>query len=167
MTKSHQGNDETKSEAQKLPAETTHAERARAMLALHRVGVLSTQSKKHKGFPFGSTMPYALDAAGRPLLLISAMAVHTKNLRADPHASLFLAAPEAQSDPLGSARLTLIGDAQPVPEEDLAEARAAYLTRHENAAQYVQFADFSFWRLNPIDLYFVGGFGAMGWVKAW
>jgi putative heme iron utilization protein len=144
--------------------ETSHAERARTMLSINRVGVLSTQSKKCKGFPFGSTMPYALNDAGRPLFLISAMAMHTKNLQADPRASLFVTVPEAQSDPLGAGRLTLIGNAESVPQSDLAAARAAYLSVHENAKYYVDFADFSFWRLNPIDLYFVGGFGVMGWV---
>lgn len=145
--------------------ETSYAERARTMLSLNEVGVLSTQSNKRKGFPFGSTMPYALNDAGRPLFLISAMAMHTKNLKADSHASLFVAAPEAQRDPLGAGRMTLMGNAQPVPEDDLAAARAAYLARHENAKYYVDFADFSFWCLNPVDLYFVGGFGVMGWVE--
>lgn len=146
-------------------AETTFAERARTMLSLNQVGVISTQSVKCKGFPFGSTMPYALDAIGRPLFLISAMAMHTKNLSEDPRASLFVTDPTANLDPLGAGRLTLVGAAEPVPDEDLTEARAAYLNRHENASYYVDFADFSFWRLNPIELYFVGGFGVMGWVQ--
>jgi putative heme iron utilization protein len=145
--------------------ETSYAERARTILSLNQVGVLSTHSNKCEGFPFGSTMPYVLDDAGRPLFLISAMAMHTKNLQADRRASLFVTVPEAQSDPLGASRMTLIGKADPVPEADLAAARAAYLARHENAKYYVDFADFSFWRLNPVDLYFVGGFGVMGWVK--
>ena len=59
----------------------------------------------------------------------------------------------------------LLGNAETVPKDDLAAARAAYLTRHENASYYVDFADFSFWRLHPVDLYFVGGFGVMGWVE--
>ncbi len=109
-------------------------------------------------------MPYALDDVGRPLFLISSMAMHTQNLKADPHASLFVTTAEAQSDPLGAGRMTLMGNAEPVPEDDLAAARAAYLARHENASYYVDFADFSFWRLHPVDLYFVGGFGVMGWV---
>ena len=46
----------------------------------------------------------------------------------------------------------------------ISRRRAAYLSRHENAKYYVDFADFSFWRLNPVDLYFVGGFGVMGWI---
>ncbi len=144
--------------------ETTYAERARTMLSLNQVGVLSTQSKKLKGFPFGSTMPYALDEVGRPLFLISTMAIHTKNLQSDPHASLFVSVPEMHSDPLGAPRMTLIGRGEAVPTDDLAAVREVYLARHENARYYVDFADFSFWRLNPVDLYFVGGFGVMGWI---
>jgi len=165
MTKQRQHAYTTETEEPNPAPETSYAERARTMLSLNQVGVLSTQSNKRKGFPFGSTMPYALNDAGRPLFLISAMAMHTKNLKADPRASLFVSAPEAQSDPLGAGRMTLIGNAEPVPEDDLAAARAAYLARHENAKYYVDFADFSFWCLSPVDLYFVGGFGVMGWVE--
>ena len=166
MTQQRQHAYTTEPEDPNPAAETSYAERARTMLSLNQVGVLSTQSKRHKGFPFGSTMPYALGDAGRPLFLVSAMAMHTKNLQADPRASLFVTAAEAQSDPLGAGRLTLIGNAEPVPQNELAAARAAYLARHDNARYYVDFADFSFWRLNPIDLYFVGGFGVMGWVNS-
>lgn len=150
---------------EKNPApETSYAERARTMLALARVGVLSTHSEKHPGFPFGSTMPYALDEAGRPLLLISALAMHTRNLKANPRASLFVTGPDAAAEPLGAGRLTVLGAAEPVPADGLAAARAAYLARQEAARYYVDFSDFSFWRLEPAGLYFVGGFGVMGWV---
>ena len=165
MTEQRQHAYTTETEEPNPAPETSYAERARTMLSLNQVGVLSTQSNKCEGFPFGSTMPYALNDAGRPLFLISAMAMHTKNLQADPHASLFVTVPEAQSDPLGAGRMTLIGKAEPVPKDDLAAARGAYLARHENAKYYVDFADVSFWRLNPVDLYFIGGFGVMGWVE--
>jgi len=164
MTEQRQHAYTTDAEEPNPAPETSYAERARTMLFLHRVGVLSTHSKKQQGYPFGSTMPYALSDAGRPLFLISSMAMHTKNLQADPRASLFVTVPDAQSDPLGASRLTLLGNAEPVPQVDLAAARAAYLARHAGAKYYVDFTDFSFWRLNPIDLYFVGGFGVMGWV---
>lgn len=165
MTKQRQHGYTTEPEEMNPAPETSLAERARTMLSLNQVGVLSTHSEKCAGFPFGSTMPYALDESGRPIFLISAMAMHTKNLKADPRASLFVAAPEAQDDPLGAARMTLLGKAEQVPGDDVAVARAAYLDRHESAKYYVDFADFSFWRLAPIDLYFVGGFGVMGWVE--
>lgn len=146
--------------------ETSLAERARTLLHSSRLGVLSTHSQKCPGHPFGSTMPYAVDGRGRPLFLISGMAMHTQNLAADPKASLFVTTPEAQADPLGAARLTVVGAAAVIPEGELPEARAAYLALHENAKYYVDFKDFSFWRLETSDLYYVGGFGVMGWVEA-
>ena len=94
------------------------------------------------------------------------MAMHTQNLAQNARASLFITVPEAQTDPLGAARLTLVGSATKVPESDLESARGTYLARHENAKYYVDFKDFSFWRLDVIDLYFVGGFGVMGWMTS-
>ena len=60
----------------------------------------------------------------------------------------------------------MIGNAEPVPEDDVAGARERYLARHENSRYWVNFSDFRFFRLQPIDLYYVGGFGVMGWVEA-
>jgi putative heme iron utilization protein len=148
------------------PPEPTHAERVRTLLSLASTATLSTVSRKHAGFPFGSLMPYASDAAGRPIFLISSMAMHTQNLKNDPRCSLFVAQAAPDGDPLGAARATLVGNATPVPEEELPSVREAYLARHENSRYWVDFNDFSFFRLQPIDLYYVGGFGVMGWVNA-
>ncbi len=146
--------------------EPTYAERVRTLLSLTSIATLSTLSRKHAGFPFGSLMPYALDAAGRPIFLISNMAMHTQNLKADPRASLFIEQTGADGDPLGAARATLLGNVEPVPQADLASAREQYLARHPNSHYWVDFADFNFFRLQPIDVYYVGGFGVMGWVEA-
>jgi hypothetical protein len=135
-------------------------------MTLVPVATLSTLSRKHPGFPFGSLMPFALDSAGRPTFLISNMAMHTQNLKEDPRCSLFVGQASADGDPLGAARATLVGHATPVPEQDLASVRQQYLARHENSRYWVGFSDFSFFRLQPVDLYYVGGFGVMGWVDA-
>jgi heme iron utilization protein len=148
------------------PLEPSHAERVRTLLSLAPIATLSTLSRKHSGFPFGSLMPFALDAAGRPIFLISSMAMHTQNLNNDPCCSLFVAQAAADGDPLGAARATLMGNAELVPATDIASVREIYLTRHENSRYWVDFNDFSFYRLQPIDLYYVGGFGVMGWVEA-
>lgn len=147
-------------------AEPSHAERVRTMLAMASVGTLSTVSRKHAGFPFGSLMPYALDGAGRPIFLISNMAMHTQNLKGDPRASLFVGPAGADIDPLGAARATLVGRAEQVPAEGVAEARELYLARHPQSRYWVGFTDFGFFRLEPVELYYVGGFGVMGWVEA-
>jgi len=146
--------------------EPTLAERARTLLSLVPTGTLSTLSRKHSGFPFGSLMPFALDSAGRPIFLISNMAMHTQNLKEDPRCSLFVGQASAHEDALGAARATLVGHAAPVPEQDHASVRQQYLARHENSRYWVDFSDFSFFRLQPVDLYYVGGFGVMGWVEA-
>src|ERR1700758_1928709 len=80
-------------------AEPSFAERARTLMHLGRVGSLSTLSRKRPGFPFGSVMPYALDQTGRPIFLISTMAMHTQNLLADPRASLLVSHSHAEVDP--------------------------------------------------------------------
>ena len=111
-------------------------------------------------------MPYALDESGRPLFLISTMAMHTHNLQADPRASLLVTQPDWSGDPLAAGRLTLMGEAHRLDGAGVADARAAYLARHERAAYWVDFDDFGFWRLDVLDVYFVGGFAAMDWVTA-
>ena len=146
--------------------EPSYAERVRTLLSLTAVATLSTLSRKHTGFPFGSLMPYALDAAGRPIFLISNMAMHTQNVKADARASLFVDQTDADGDPLGAARATLLGNVDLVPQSELAVARELYLARHPNSQYWVDFADFNFYRLQPIDVYYVGGFGVMGWVEA-
>ena len=146
--------------------EPTYAERARTLAHLGHTGTLATLSRRHPGHPFASVMPYALEDAGRPLFLISAMAMHTQNLEADPRASLLVTQPGWDGDPLAAGRLTLMGDARRVPDADAAAARDRYLARHERARYWVDFEDFGFWRLEVADLYFVGGFAAMDWVTA-
>src|SRR5271169_6666032 len=146
--------------------EPSFAERARTLMHLGRIGSLSTLSRKQPGFPFGSLMPYGLDNQGRPIFLISTMAMHTQNLQADPRASLFVTEPDASGDPLGSSRVTLIGNALKIPEPELAVARNAYLTGYPDSKYWVDFEDFFFYRLDVIDVYYVGGFGVMGWVAA-
>jgi heme iron utilization protein len=147
-------------------AEPTFAERVRTLVHVGRVGSLSTLSRKQEGFPFGSVMPYGLDDGGHPIFLISTMAMHTQNLQAEPRASLLITQPESSGDPLGSSRVTLLGNVSPVPVVDVAEARSLYLTRHANSKYWVDFDDFSFYRMDVIDVYYVGGFGVMGWVSA-
>jgi putative heme iron utilization protein len=159
------------SDAPSVPV-PTYAERARTLAYLVRSGSLATLSRKHAGHPFASVMPYALDEQGQPLVLVSSMAIHTQNLQADPRASLLVTQPIANAegreagDPLAAARLTLLGEARPLSSPDRERARGAYLSRHPRAAYWVDFDDFSFWRLDVKDVYFVGGFAEMDWVTA-
>jgi hypothetical protein len=111
-------------------------------------------------------MPYGLDDQGRPIFLISTMAMHTQNLQADPRASLLVTQDDGSGDPLGASRVTLVGNVQRIPAPEIAEARKLYLARYENSKYWVDFEDFSFYRMEVVDVYYVGGFGVMGWVSA-
>jgi len=146
--------------------EPSFAERAHTLVYLGRMGSLSTLSRKQLGFPFGSVMPYGLDDHGRPIFLISTMAMHTQNLQADPHASLLVTQKDTEGEPLGASRVTLLGNVLKVPKPELAEARALYLEHHANSKYWVDFEDFTFYRMDVVDVYYVGGFGVMGWVSA-
>jgi putative heme iron utilization protein len=95
------------------------------------------------------------------------MAMYTQNLQADPRASLLVAEQETDGEPLGASRVTLVGNILLAKNTELAEARKLYLDRHANSKYWVDFEDFSFYRMNVVDIYYVGGFGVMGWVSAW
>jgi heme iron utilization protein len=109
-------------------------------------------------------MPYALLEDASPLFLISGMAIHTQNVLADPRASLLVMQSGSGSDPLGSPRATLLGSATRVESTDA--IRSVYLERHPSSKYWIDFSDFSFFRLDVSEIYFVGGFGVMGWVAA-
>ena len=108
-------------------------------------------------------MPYAADELGRPVCFISSMAMHTQNLHEDGRASLLITQPDPSGDPLGAARVTLLGTAAEVPA---AEVRDLYLSRYENAKYWQEYSDFAYYRLEVSSVYFIGGFGVMGWVPA-
>src|SRR5262245_56663699 len=117
--------------------EPTFAERARTLVHQGRTGTLATLSRRHPGHPFASIMPYALDADGRPLFLISSMAMHTQNLAGDGRASLLVTQPGATGDPLASGRVTLMGRAERLDRNAAGDVRAAYLAAHANAVYWV------------------------------
>jgi putative heme iron utilization protein len=73
---------------------------------------------------------------------------------------------DAGGDALGASRVTLVGNGLPIPQSEVAEARKLYLARYVNSKYWVDFEDFSFFRMEVVDIYYVGGFGVMGWVSA-
>jgi putative heme iron utilization protein len=152
------------SEGHPLP-EPSHAELARTLVAATNRGVLSTVALDPPGYPFGSVATYALDELGRPVVFISTMAPHTKNVVADPRASLLVAEPVVPgSDPLAAGRATLVGDLGPVDGRERAAVRELYLAANPASAPYMDFADFGFWRLEVRSVRYVGGYGRMSWV---
>jgi putative heme iron utilization protein len=147
--------------------EPTHAERARTLVAGTNRGILSTLALDPAGYPFGSVATYAIDDAGRPIVFVSTMAEHTRNAAADPRASLIVteAFPEG-SDPLAAGRVTLIGDLLEVGDDERPAVRDRYLAENPASAYYIDFGDFSFWRLEVRSVRYVGGYGRMSWVEA-
>jgi hypothetical protein len=139
------------------------AEAVRTLLREARHGLLSTVGLEPAGFPFGSLVQVGSTAAGEPLLLVSRLAQHTKNLAADGRASLLLLAPGA-ADPMQAPRATLVGRARPLEGPAEAEARGRFLALHPDALRYLEL-DFRLWALAPEEARFVGGFGAAAWVS--
>ena len=74
--------------------------------------------------------------------------------------------PDRGGGPCGASQVTVIGNVLPLSKVDVAQGRTLYLARHENSKYWVDFEDFSFYRLEVVDVYYVGGFGVMGWVTA-
>lgn len=138
------------------------AELARTLVAHRRTATLSTLTDA--GFPYGSVVSYAADDVGAPVLLISDMAEHTVNARADDRVSMLVAEQGDDGDPLGRARLTLVGRMRVLNEPG--ELRDRYLAMHPYAAYYADFTDFAFWRMTVDECRYVGGFGHMSWVTA-
>jgi heme oxygenase (biliverdin-IX-beta and delta-forming) len=119
-----------------------------------RSGALATIMTR-SGDPYCSLVNVATGADGAPLLLMSGMALHTKNILADPRASLMLDE-RKDGDPLQGARIMLMGTLAATND---AAARTAYLRRHPEAEMYAGFADFSFYRMALKGAHLVAGFG--------
>ena len=139
---------------------------ARALLAGESAGVLSTISVRRAGTPYGSITPYALGADGAPLLLLSGLAAHTHNLRADPRAGLFVGDRSAAADPQAGGRVSLLGRAAPLPSSAELDARSRYLARWPQAEQHLALKDFSFWRFEIEEARLIAGFGEIRWLAA-
>ncbi|PIA60065.1 hypothetical protein AQUCO_00400740v1, partial [Aquilegia coerulea] len=128
-------------------------EEVRTVLDRSTRGTLSTYSQKYQGYPSGSMVDFACDTDGTPILAISSLALHTKDLLANPKCSLLVARdPEDRTDLV----ITVHGDAILVPEKDKDVIRTAYLRRHPNAF-WVDFGDFQFMRIEPKVVGYVTG----------
>ncbi|HJV27560.1 MAG TPA: pyridoxamine 5'-phosphate oxidase family protein [Aromatoleum sp.] len=123
---------------------------------------VATHSTQLPGYPYATALPCVVDDAHRPLLCISALAEHTKNLLADGRVSLSVVGPES-SNVQTAQRMTLLGEAERFePDADLV---ARYLRYQPEAEQYLQL-DFMFFRFTPRRVRYIGGLGRMGWLEA-
>jgi heme iron utilization protein len=129
----------------------------RSLLRRSRQGALATLMAG-SGDPYCSLVNVASHADGSPILLISRLALHTKNILADSRVSLMLDE-RTESDPLEGSRLMLAGWAEQACADDLPVLRRRYLNAHPSAEAFVNFNDFSFFRIRPSGSHLVAGFG--------
>jgi putative heme iron utilization protein len=130
---------------------------ARSLLRRSRQGALATLMAD-SGDPYCSLVNVASYADGSPILLISRLALHTRNILADHRVSLMLDE-RAEGDPLEGSRIMLAGRAEQAGADDLALLRRRYLNAHPSAETFVNFNDFSFFRIRPAGAHLVAGFG--------
>ena len=138
----------------------TSIKTARSLFNTKHYGILSTISAKLGGYPFGSVTPYCPDGEGMPVVLISTIAQHTKNIVADNRCSITIVAEgkEVQAE----ARLCVIGNMELVdPEEKLTINR--YYAHFPETEEYDRVHKFHFYRLKPITYRYIGGFGDIHW----
>lgn len=134
---------------------------ARRWLRAHRHGLLSTHSRAVEGYPFGSVVPYMLDHEAYPVLLISSLAEHTKNIGGDSRVSLLIH--EAGEDVQAQARVTLLGKAERIDNPEAIEPR--YQRYFPATRGYRSELDFEFWRILPVTLRAITGFAKVHWVS--
>lgn len=139
------------------------APEAKQFLRSTHSGILSTHSTKFDGYPFGSVAPFVLGHDCQPVVLISGIAEHTKNIMQNPKVSLLVFA--GDEDLQANARLTLLGSAIKIEKDD-ADLRARYLRYLPQAASYFDMHDFAFYRINVAHARYIGGFGNMSWLSS-
>lgn len=139
-------------------ARPSAADEARTVAAGTNTGTLATLSGD--GTPWASFVTYGL-LDGQPVLCVSRMAEHGRNLAADARASLAIVQPELPADPLAAARVTLAGRVVRPEGEEAIAAREAHLAAVPAAKVYIDFSDFTLWVLRVERVRWVGGYGRM------
>lgn len=161
------------------------AANARQWLIDNPVATLCTESTKSglEGYPFGSVVPFALTAEGKPVIFIATIAAHTANLRANNKASLFVRQPDTDGDPQNGWRITVMGKMKRLAElnerisdkdahvvervgrDELDAIHARYLETTPWARDYGLTHGFAYWRMSEIDaVRYIGGFGKICWL---
>lgn len=128
----------------------------------HLCSVMSGMHHRRTGYPFGSLVDFANDSMGHPIFSLSPLAIHTRNLLADPRCTLVVQVPGWSG--LSNARVTIFGDVYPLPAEQQEWAHKQYVAKHQQWASQ-QWGNFYYYRMHNIsDIYFIGGFGTVAWV---
>lgn len=141
-----------------VPDETLAAARA-----LVTAGLAALATLDREGWPYVSLVLVAPDDKGWPLLLLSDLAEHSKNIKADGRVSLLFDGTAGMAEPLAGSRLTLMGRIEAAPD---AAALARYVARHPEAEAWVGMPDFRLYRLAPARGHLVAGFGRIARIDA-
>ncbi|KAL3528498.1 hypothetical protein ACH5RR_007820 [Cinchona calisaya] len=128
----------------------------------HLCTVMSRMHHRREGYPFGSLVDFAPDSMGHPIFSFSPLAIHTRNLLAEPRCTLVVQIPGWSG--LSNARVTIFGDVYPLPEDQQEWAHKQYIGKHQQGPSQ-QWGNFYYFRMQTIsDIYFIGGFGTVAWV---
>lgn len=146
----------------------TLADAARALIRRTDAGVLSTHSVELEGYPFGSLTPFVASHEGRPVVFISNLAQHTKNMLADSRLCLTVFDPTEKNRQV-STRVSIMGDGQPVPEDQVGVLAERYFAFFPAARRFAGLPDFRFYWVEPYHVRFIAGFGQIHWLekKGW
>lgn len=145
-----------------MSGEERIAKDARGLMLRESDAVLSTLSVDVEGFPFGSITPYCFDRCGHPVIFISSIAQHTKNIGRDPRVSLTVAESGVKDSQAGG-RVTFLGRAERVSDDD---AVRRYWRHFPESERYRKTHDFDLYAVRPVRVRFIGGFGRIHWVSA-
>ena len=143
-------------------ADAAPSQQARAVARACRTATLATAMADGSGAPYASLVLVAFDLDATPLLLVSTLAEHTKNIAANPHVSLLCDGTAGFAEPLTGPRVTLMGRAE---QTEAPRHRARFLNRHPAAALYADFRDFAFYRIAVVRAHIVAGFGRIHWFE--
>ncbi|EOA37919.1 hypothetical protein CARUB_v10009387mg [Capsella rubella] len=129
----------------------------------HLCTVMSKMHHRREGYPFGSLVDFAPDSMGHPIFSFSPLAIHTRNILAEPRCTLVVQIPGWSC--LSNARVTLFGDVYPLPEDQQEWAHKQYMAKHHQGPSQ-QWGNFHYFRMQNIsDIYFIGGFGTVAWIN--
>lgn len=135
------------------------------LLQSHDVGMVATITKEKDLIkPYASVIPFILHE-GAPVIFISDLAVHTDNINNNPYASIMVFVPDKNGNVFAGSRVTVTGKMKKVTvDESIAQLRKKYLNQHPESAQFIDFGDFNYYIMHIDEIYYIGGFGKIGYI---
>jgi len=148
---------------------SSEATAVKKLIEQQSFGVLSTYSVDVEGFPFGSVTPYSLTENHHPLIFISNIAQHTKNITKDNRVSLIILEnmQDGSKDPQKHGRASILGRATPLETTgtENEEKYQRYFQRFPESESYKDTHGFQLYEINPVRIRFIGGFGKIFWLE--